>query len=476
MRIYSSNLYINPYPRIALNPENNVNSFLQKRGEIEYFSKPSFKSYSVTYLKAKEYLAKETALRIKSGTFDKVQDLFSYDLKKLDGIQEGIKVFKDMTMKEIAFVMTTLSEVLTKRGCFNNCAHCYADAKPPVKENEEYANSMYWEDFLSLTNGVNELNKRLGFQTSGEYLFDKERYLTPFHDADCSNIFIKDRLGKEHDFIEISEKLYNALGIKVIFDTAGWNLADKKAQERMEKYVEHYSNSDNLDIINQFNFSLNPFHAIHKKEVDFRKQGKIELAQKYRDIYISRMANVFLTLTPLLKDDRLRLLICTLDDVDEYKGYTKEDLDEIVNESINKLRDMYKKDLATDKKYIKTKKEIASNLSKIRNKMDNLRYAILHEKARSSFDFNKEMIERSDELINIPIKTLEKNKDLDTYRKNFVGLLDVNGDFYLTDFRITVPTELRLNFANDKKSAPIKPYLKEEFKVKKDVINKFQKV
>lgn len=473
MKIFSSNLYTNLYPKLAQAPEKNINSFSQKSVEIGYYSMPSFKAHSVKYLKAKEYLNKETLFRVKSGTFDKVQDLFSYDLKKLDGIQEGIKVFKDMTMKEIAFIMTTLSEVVTKRGCFNNCAHCYADAKPPIKENEEYTSSMYWEDFLALTCGISELNKRLGFQSSGGYLNDKSRYLTPFHDADCSNVFIKDKLGKEHDFIEISEKLYDTLGVKIIFDTAGWNLSDIKSQKRMEKYIEYYSNFENLDIIDQFNFSLNPFHAIHKKEVDFRKQGKIELAQKYRDIYISRMANVFLTLTPLLKDDRLRLLICTLDDVDEYKGYTKEDLDEIIDESINKLRSLYKEDLATDKKYIKTKKEITSNLSKIRKKLDNLRYAILHEKARSSFDFNEEMIERSDKLINASINMLEKSNDLDTYRKNFVGLLDSNGKFYLTDFQISIPTELRLNFANDKKTAPIKPYLKEEFLVKKSIINNF---
>lgn len=473
MKIYSSNLYTNSYPKLAQKPEKNMSSFSQNIVGIEYFSMPSFKAHSVKYLKAKEYLNKETLSRIKSGTFDKVQDLFSYDLKKLDGIQEGIKVFKDMTMKEIAFIMTTLYEVVTKRGCFNNCAHCYADAKPPIKETETYTNSMYWEDFLALIDGVNELNNRIGFNVTGGTLFDDGRYLTSFHDADCSNVLIKDRLGKEHDFIEIAEKLYNTLGIKVIFDTAGWNLTDKKSQERMEKYVEYFSNYENMGIINQFNLSLNPFHVIHKKEVDLRKQGDIELANKYREIYISRMANVLLTLTPLLKDERMMFLICAFDDITEYEGYTEKDLGEIVNETLNKLRSLYKEDLKTDKRYIKTRKEITSNLSKIKNKFDNFRLPTLHEKARRIFDYNKDAIERTNELIDESIELLEKVTGLETYRNNFYGILDSNGRYYLTNFNITIPTELRLNFINNKKTAPIKPYLKEGFLVKRGMINNF---
>ena len=55
-------------------------------------------------------------------------------INKLEGIQHGIKVFKNMSIKEIAFFLSTIAEFATLRGCYNNCAHCYADAKPPIKE------------------------------------------------------------------------------------------------------------------------------------------------------------------------------------------------------------------------------------------------------------------------------------------------------------------------------------------------------
>ena len=108
----------NIYPQANLVKSNFSKEILRssdvQKSEFQPFISPiTFKSNSVAYLKAKEYLTKE---------FPKIKarDLFRYDLKKLNGIQDGIKVFKGMTMAEIAFVLTTVSEFATVRGCKNN--------------------------------------------------------------------------------------------------------------------------------------------------------------------------------------------------------------------------------------------------------------------------------------------------------------------------------------------------------------------
>ena len=89
--------------------------------------------------------------------------IYNLNLDKLNGIQEGIKVFDGLNMKEIAFVSQSILEVAVNRGCNNMCAHCYADAKPHIKEDETHINKMSWNDFTNLTEGYKELNKRLGF-------------------------------------------------------------------------------------------------------------------------------------------------------------------------------------------------------------------------------------------------------------------------------------------------------------------------
>ena len=117
-------------------------------------------------------------------------DISCFDLEKLEGIQSGIKIFDGLNMKEIAFITTNLLEIAVNRGCYNNCAHCYAEGLPPLKETEKQTSKMGWENFKSLCNGFKELNNRLGFN-----IFNPDSYMTAFHDADCSQIYLEDKDG-----------------------------------------------------------------------------------------------------------------------------------------------------------------------------------------------------------------------------------------------------------------------------------------
>ena len=172
--------------------------------------------YSQKFYKAKAYL--DTKKIINSGF--KRTEITDFDLNLLDGIQDGIKVFKGLNLKEIAFIAQTITEIAIIRGCHNRCLHCYADGKPPIREDEKHINKMSWNDFENLTEGFGELNKRLGFPITRNRK-NIDPYMTMFHDADCIDIALTDNQGQEHDFIDISNRLANAFKLKNIFDTAG---------------------------------------------------------------------------------------------------------------------------------------------------------------------------------------------------------------------------------------------------------------
>lgn len=466
MKIFSSPVI---YPNSNYKNSNFNNKNLKENAVLKsqfqlYASPILFKAKSSAYMKAKEYLNKELAT-------NKTSDLFKFDLKKLNGIQDGIKVFKDMTMAEIAFVLSTISEFATVRGCKNNCLHCYADAKPSIKETETHTRAMLWEDFVSLTDGISELNDRLGFNASSGKKFNSERYLTTFHDSDSLDVVLKDKLGMEHDFIEIADKLYDTMGVEVIFDTAGWNLNDKKSQERMEKYIKYYSHPDNRKKLDDINISFSPFHALHKREVELRKEGQIILADKMRNLYTDRMANTFFTFTPLLEDERFNVLGSVLPDYKTFEGFTISDTLVLFQETLEKLAILYKKDFEGEQRYIKSKTDIDKKISGFDEKLA-ARYISFLEKASDYFGTGHALAKFSKNKLLETMSYVEKDiNSIDKFRNSFVGLLDANGDFYLTNYEITLPTEIKLNFDNRRKTAPIKPNLKEEYLIKRSDIN-----
>lgn len=297
------------YSNISFSPKTQKAQTFQQNPVVQHNFAPSFSGGFPLNVHSPKYFAAKTYLCMAKQAYKKVKtlDLYMFDLNKLDGIQEGINVFKGLNMKEIAFVADTVAEITVNRGCRNICAHCYASAKAPIKETANQINKMSWNDFTSLTDGFEELNKRVGFPVVVQKK-NKHAMAIPFHDADCSSIILKDNEGKEHDFIDIAERLDKAFHLPVLFDTAGWNIQDVKAQKRMEKYVEYYSKPENFKKLEGFNLSVNPFHAMYAKSLELKQNRKPELAEKLYDLYTTRMANVLFTLTPLQKNQTLNLL------------------------------------------------------------------------------------------------------------------------------------------------------------------------
>lgn len=435
-----------------------------------------FNGFSPKYFKAQAYL---DTVKQRLGGFEKnATDVYKMDLNKLDGIQEGIKVFDGLNFKEIAFIARSLTSIAINRGCSNLCSYCYAEAKLPQKETDEFINKMSWNDFNAITDGFNELNNRLGFYLSAPNERDLFKYYsTAFHDSDCMELVLKDNENKEHDFIDIAEKIYDSTGVLTLFDTSGWNPQNQFMQQRAEKYVKCFSNRDNMMKIAGFNVSLNPFHILNTKSVIEKRAGNIEKSEKLQNLYIKRMANMFFSFTPLLKKGYLGIIykaVPNSGNSNEFEGFKKSDLDNLTEKILSELKKMYIEDLNSEQKYITNKKQINDYIHKIRHiTRENFQKFTLTGRGIETFGKNNSYYEYTKDKINTFNQTFKEcTNPIDLLKEKIVGVLDANGNYYLTTYWSTYPTELKLNFENkNKKTAPINPALQEDLVIKKNVIN-----
>lgn len=470
------------YSNISFSPKTQKAQTFQQNPVVQHNFAPSFSGGFPLNVHSPKYFAAKTYLCMAKQAYKKVKtlDLYMFDLNKLDGIQEGINVFKGLNMKEIAFVADTVAEITVNRGCRNICAHCYANAKAPIKETANQINKMSWNDFTSLTDGVEELNKRVGFPIVVQKK-NKHAMAIPFHDADCSSIILKDNEGKEHDFIDIAERLDKAFHLPVLFDTAGWNIQDVKAQKRMEKYVEYYSKPENFKKLEGFNLSVNPFHAMYAKSLELKQNRKPELAEKLYDLYTTRMANVLFTLTPLQKNPNFEFIArSAANDSKVPKGFKEKDLRALYMDILEKVNNLYKKDMKSAQKVVKNEDEAFEYFNNYYKRLENISPTIgMSARAEKFVDKNDEIAkfgERRKQQNIKDIQSLKRIKDLRKLNKDmnnhFYGIIDANGDYYLTTFHTSFPTEIKFNFENKgKTTAPIAPYLQKDTPLTRNVIN-----
>lgn len=239
---------------------------------------------SEKYLEAKKYL--ENKKRFLLGK----PSLQRFNLKKLDGIQEGIDVFSGSTMEQIAYMSKKLSSVLLARGCRNHCSHCYISALPPEKGK---INTINWDDLLSLTKGVKELRHRLGFN----FVKTNNRMLIPFEDSDLISFKSFDKEGNPHNIAEALKIMHEAFGRKLILDTTGWNKNDEWSRKAASDVVKLAFENPNM--FEQINISISPFHSIIDKSIELNKLGKIQEAIKLRNIYTDRISEALVVFAPL---------------------------------------------------------------------------------------------------------------------------------------------------------------------------------
>ena len=104
MKIYPINISLN---NPKLNYTNTNSSLYPKESnhytQLSKYNNITFQGNHLKYLSAKKYVAETIQPQIKKFP-NKTFDLWNFDLKKLDSIQYGIKVFEKLSIKEIAFL------------------------------------------------------------------------------------------------------------------------------------------------------------------------------------------------------------------------------------------------------------------------------------------------------------------------------------------------------------------------------------
>lgn len=429
-------------------------------------------------LKASLYIQKMLAIFLGNPT-----NIKYYELRILEGLQEGIDVFKGLKLKQIAFVGEDLHSIMNLRGCYSHCAYCYPGAQKPIKQTEKMINSVLFEDFEAVTNGFKTLKERSGLN------FIHHHAQTPYHtivyDSDNISVAVKDLKGNLHEFPQLNKMMFDATGTKGIFDTSGWSVFSKTHQERAERIVEYYSKPENMNELHQFNISINPFHSTLVKVNELKKEGKIELADKMYKTHIERMANALFTCIPLSKSKNFSTIKRALGwDVPNMQGYYFTDELDLLRDIFRKFSQMAKNDLKTKQKYIKTPEKLHETLSIFAKKLDqqgdviNLAQVDIDTKligAKNLEDFirskNPDMTDFDyvhlfkDTLSNQNrLHLIKEYKRYGSANMYYVKMIDVNGKVYMSDNYRMIPTDIQLNYKN-------KDMLTQEFKtVEKDFV------
>ena len=392
-------------------------------------------------------------------------------MEQLEGLQYGIKVFKGLTMKDIQYLSENLHVIAVKRGCNNMCGYCYADAKPSNRE-------MSCEDFTTITQGFKTLRKRLGnLPLFGENLPTNNDpiFLTTeaFYDADCMNIAIKNKRNKLFDMRDIITEIYESMGRKSCFDTSGWNPENKIMQDRAEQYAQYFSEQKNMDKLNAFNISFNPFNVSYIAGVKALKNGDVEKFRRLKDKFTDRIANAIYTFTPLLKSEKFGIMSRSfgLNSINaDYFDFAA--MYGLVHEVSAKLEKLYQTDLNKIQKFVKKEEDIKFYVDIAIQKMSNVSTALNSSGRMKQFmeTFGiKDNIKLYDDDVNMVYDNLVKEGRY--HRILSHRLIDTDGKVYHMNYAMFFPTEIQLNISN-KTPAPTLANLREKCLITKEMINR----
>lgn len=388
--------------------------------------------------------------------------LLEFDLKELEGLQNGIEIFEGLNFRQIAYLIRNLNEVVVQRGCSNGCIHCYAEAQTPhYMKTHKFLNEIDFEDYQNLINGFGELNNRLGFNAFQHY---NHSPLVLFHDTDCSTIFLKDKNGKVYDYADLAKMLHDVTGKQIVFDTTGWTIKDTKTQKRMEDLVQKVVNSDEYNFM-EFYVSINPFHSLYNKSIELTQEGKFEKAKKLKEIYNNRIANAIFTFSPLLEKRNtaynlpmLSGIVRSLNVYSEPIAYSGSALRENNYSIFKKICDLYDQDLDSGcKKVITDKRQLIRYIDAV--------YSFLRDRDYRTFITNKKLLSKINDQNSLELQVTQSSlHNSAKIGKSFhSGITDLNGKFYMFNFAETYPTDIALKYKNaGKTTAPIAPNLRDE--------------
>lgn len=415
--------------------------------------------------------------------------LYNCNLKKLEGIQEGLKTFEGLSMKQITFALTDLHSINMIRGCLNHCLHCYANAQP-------FISRVPFESFKQIMDDILSLKKRIGVNPVSHR---GSKYIDCYFDADGIDMHLFDKEGKKHDAIEISKLIHKSTGMKAVFDTNGWDRNDKEKQQIAEDYVQKLLDKNNSKHFYQINISLNPFNPKYVRALkdgykpeDYsplipitdavNKQNTYEKLQKaeknYRE-YVKNEANILFTFTPLLLKNKVGTIIRGVNkNVPNMEGCYLEDYTTTLSNILGNLELMYMFDADGEQKVIKNSKMIDKALKKYL-KLFNRNADFLFSSGRMEKFYkvknngsiagigkiNSLREQAYNNYINISL-----SKKLSSADWLYLKMINSDGKVYLYDNYSIIPTDIQLKTENKPLIAPFWVKVK-DFVLKTEMID-----
>ncbi len=426
----------------------------------------------IAYLRAQKY-ADGLYSYVKNQVGEKKFIFREYNLEPLEGIQHGIKVFKDLTIKEIQYLSENLHVIAVKRGCNHMCGYCYADAKPSNRQ-------MSYEDFHLITSGFKTLRERMhGLDLFGEALpinRDIEKSTELFYDADCMNIVLKDKKGKEYDFPTLASELYESLGRKTVFDTSGWDVNNAKLQQRAYEYAKHFADPENMKKLTAFNISFNVFNASYIASRKALKAGDVERAAKLKNKFTTNMANTLFTFSPVAEHANFNIMMRSFRAAmaKRSQGFAEKDMSLLRDNVLNKLEKMYIEDLNGEQRYIKSEADLKKYIRIFKQKMLNIDTALNSSGRMKQFveEFGIKPMDFQDHSKTTPILIEHLKDSARNSRFCMLKLIDADGKVYHMDYARFFPTEIQLNISGKNSPTPSLANLIKQFTVTRENLKK----
>ena len=415
--------------------------------------------------------------------------LYNCNLNKLEGIQEGIKTFEGLSMKQIAFALTDLHSVNMISGCINHCLHCYANSQP-------FISRAPFESFKQLMDDILQLKKRIGINPVSHR---GDKYVDCYFDADGMEMYLVDKEGKKHDAVELGRLIHQSTGMKAVFDTNGWDRKDKEKQKIAESYVEKLLDKNNSKHFYQINISLNPFNPKYVKALKdgfdpdkysplipidevmdpVKKPEKLQKAENNYREYVKNEANKLFTFTPLIMKNKLGAIIRGLGkDIPNMDGCYMEDYSTTLGNILGNLEIMYMYDLQKERKVIKNKKMMDKALKKyIKLLSANSDFLFSSGRMEKFYKVKNngslDGIEKIDKMRERAENNYEKiafSKKLSSADLGYLKMISSDGKVFLYDNYSIIPTDIQLNTGNKSLKNPFWIKVK-DFILKTDMID-----
>lgn len=414
--------------------------------------------------------------------------LYECNLTKLEGIQEGLKTFEGLSMKQIAFALTDLHSINVIRGCINHCLHCYANAQPFISRTP-------FESFKQIMDDIVALRKRIGINIISHR---GSNYTNCSFDVDGIDTHLFDKEGKKHDAVELGRIIHNSLGYKMVFDTNGWDRNNLERQQIAEDYVKQLLKHKNSRHFYQINISLNPFNPKYVKAIkdgydpetyspfiplDPVCKTKSPKEQKAEDLYreyIKNEVNTLFTFTPLLLKGKLGTIIRGLDrSVTNMNGCYLDEYAITLSNILSQLKLAYEGDLCGEQKVIKSEKMLKKALNgylKLLNKgkyrlfssgrMENL-YRSRHNGSLDGIWAIDSFRHRSENNYN----KLVAQRKISATDLGYLKMINSDGKVYLYDNYAVIPTDIQLKTGTQNLAKPFSIKVK-DFVVTEDMIDR----